>query len=49
MIRKAYIEDIKKIHSLINRSSSSGEMLPRPLGELYDNLRDYFVYVRMGR
>ncbi len=43
MIRKACIEDVKKIHSLINLSSSNGEMLARPLGELYDNLRDYFV------
>ena len=43
MIRKARIEDVKKIHGLINLSSSNGEMLPRPLGELYDNLRDYFV------
>ncbi len=44
MIRKACVEDVKKIHSLINFSASSGEMLPRPLGELYDNLRDYFVF-----
>ncbi|HVN96946.1 MAG TPA: N-acetyltransferase [Syntrophorhabdaceae bacterium] len=43
MIRKARVEDIKKIHTLVNLSASSGEMLPRPLGELYDNLRDYFV------
>lgn len=49
MIRKAYIEEVKKIHGLINLSSSNGEMLPRPLGELYDNLRDYFVYVENGK
>jgi len=45
MIRKARIEDVKKIHQLINQSASRGEMLPRSLGELYDNLRDYFVHV----
>ncbi len=45
MIRKARIEDIKKIHQLINQSASRGEMLPRSLGELYDNLRDYFVHI----
>lgn len=44
MIRKARIEDVKKIHSLVNQSSLNGEMLARPLGELYDNLRDYFIY-----
>src|SRR5512139_2800588 len=49
MIRKAGIEDVKKIHSLINISSSNGEMLARPLGELYDNLRDYFVYEEKGK
>lgn len=45
MIRKARIEDVKKIHQLINQSASRGEMLPRSLGELYDNLRDYFVHI----
>jgi amino-acid N-acetyltransferase len=49
MIRKARIEDIKKIHNLINLSSSNGEMLARPLGELYDNLRDYFICEEKGK
>jgi len=44
MIRKAGIKDIKQIHSIVNTSASKGEMLPRSLGELYDNMRDYFVY-----
>ena len=46
MIRKARVEDVKKIHQLINQSASRGEMLPRSLGELYDNLRDYFVHIQ---
>ena len=49
MLRKASIKDIKKIHSIINASASSGEMLPRSLGELYDNMRDYFVYEEHGK
>ena len=49
MIRKARVEDVKKIHQLINQSATRGEMLPRPLGELYDNLRDYFVYIEDGK
>jgi amino-acid N-acetyltransferase len=49
MLRKASIKDIKKIHSIINASASSGEMLPRSLGELYDNMRDYFVYEDHGK
>jgi len=48
MLKKASIEDVKKIHALVNQSASTGEMLPRSLGELYDNLRDYFVYVEDG-
>jgi amino-acid N-acetyltransferase len=44
MLRKASIDDIRKMHSIINQSASTGEMLPRSLGELYDNMRDYFVY-----
>jgi amino-acid N-acetyltransferase len=44
MLRKASIKDIKRIHAMINTSASKGEMLPRSLGELYDNMRDYFVY-----
>ena len=44
MIRKAGIRDIKQIHSIVNASAAKGEMLPRSLGELYDNMRDYFVY-----
>jgi amino-acid N-acetyltransferase len=43
MIRKAGIKDVKKIHTIVNLSASRGEMLARPLGDLYDNLRDYFV------
>jgi len=48
MIRKAKVEAVRKIHQLVNQSASRGEMLPRSLGELYDNLRDYFVYMDDG-
>jgi amino-acid N-acetyltransferase len=49
MLKKASIKDIKHIHSIVNAAASNGEMLPRSLGELYDNLRDYFVYVEDGK
>jgi len=48
MLRKAGIKDIKKIHGIINLSAGKGEMLPRSLGELYDNMRDCFVYEEDG-
>lgn len=49
MLRKATIKEIKRIHSIINAAASKGEMLPRSLGELYDNMRDYFVYIDNGK
>ncbi len=49
MLRKARIEDVKQIHSIINVSAAKGEMLARSLGELYDNVRDYFVHEESGR
>ena len=49
MLRKASIKDIKRIHSIVNTAASKGEMLPRSLGELYDNMRDYFVYIENGK
>jgi len=31
------------MHKLINDYANKGEMLPRPLSELYEDIRDYFV------
>lgn len=44
MIRKANINDIKRIQNLINGYAEEGLMLPRSLGELCENVRDFFVY-----
>ncbi len=44
MIRKAHIDDVKAIQHLINRYAEQGQMLPRSLNELYENLRDFAVY-----
>lgn len=43
MIRKARIEDIKKMQGLINAFAAMDLMLPRSLNELYENLRDFWV------
>ena len=43
MIRKAKIKDIKQIQELINYYAKQELMLPRSLGELYENLRDFWV------
>lgn len=44
MLRKANIEDIEKIYKLINAFAAKNEMLPRSLSELYENIRDFFVF-----
>ena len=41
--RKATVSDIKNIHKLIASYSEKGIMLPRPLNELYENMRDFFI------
>jgi len=48
MIRKAKIDEVKEIQKLINFYAEQGLMLPRSLNELYDNLRDFFVYEKKG-
>jgi amino-acid N-acetyltransferase len=42
-IRKAVIEDVRTIHRILTHYAEQGLLLPRPLSELYDHLRDYFV------
>ncbi len=44
MVRKAKINEIVQIQKLINRYAKKDLMLPRSLSELYENLRDIFVY-----
>lgn len=46
MIRKAKLNDIKEIQRLIKLHAPKGGILPRSLSELYDHLRDFFVFVR---
>ena len=45
MIRKATIQDVKAIHKLLQLYGKRGVLLARPLSELYDHVRDFFVYV----
>jgi amino-acid N-acetyltransferase len=46
-IEQARISDVTQMHELINYFADGGEMLARPLSEIYENIRDYFV-VRQG-
>ncbi len=46
-VEKGKIQDVPQIHQLINYFADKDEMLPRPLSEIYENIRDYFV-IRKG-
>jgi len=42
-VEKARIGDIPQIHRLVNHFADKGDMLPRAMSELYENIRDLFV------
>ena len=42
-IEKAKISDVSQMHKLINSFAGRDLMLARPLSEIYESLRDYFV------
>ena len=48
MIRKAVVGDVLAIHKMLGHYGSQGLLLPRPLSELYDHLRDFHVLVKRG-
>lgn len=43
VIRKAKLSDVKYIYKLIIHFSKKGDVIPRPLSELYEKVRDFFV------
>jgi amino-acid N-acetyltransferase len=44
VIRQAKIADVEQIQRLINQFADEGRLLARSLSEIYDNLRDFYVY-----
>jgi amino-acid N-acetyltransferase len=47
--QKARISDATQMHRIINIFADRGEMLPRSLSEIYENIRDFFVYRDEGK
>ncbi len=47
--RKARVSDAAGIKALIDSWSEKGLMLPKSLSEIYDNLRDFWVFEKDGR
>ncbi len=48
MIRKARVQDALQIKRLVNHYAERGEMLPRSLTEIYENIRDFYVFEKNG-
>jgi amino-acid N-acetyltransferase len=48
-IEKATMADAPQIQGLVSSFAAIGEMLPRPLAEIYERLRDFFVVREDGR
>jgi amino-acid N-acetyltransferase len=46
-VDKAKVSDATAMHQMISHFADKGEMLPRALSEIYEDIRDYFV-VRKG-
>ena len=45
MLRNAHVDDVEEMNRLINQFAKKDLMLPRPLSELYEKIRDYYVYI----
>jgi len=45
MIRKATVNDVKQIFKLVNYYAKKNRMLPRSFNELYENVRDFVIYL----
>lgn len=48
MLRKAIVADVKPIHALLLSQAKDGLLLPRPLGDLYRHVREFYVIDRGG-
>jgi amino-acid N-acetyltransferase len=48
VIDKATMADVEHIHAVVTHFADRDEMLHRPLNEIYENLRDFWVARREG-
>ncbi|MBN1918583.1 MAG: N-acetyltransferase [Verrucomicrobia bacterium] len=47
-VRKAHVKDAERIQALVNYWAKQDEMLFRPLSEIYESLRDFWVWEQDG-
>ena len=48
-VDRARVGDANSMHQLISHFADKGEVLPRALSEIYEDIRDYFVVRKRGR
>jgi amino-acid N-acetyltransferase len=48
-VDRARVSDANSVHRIISYFADKGEMLPRALSEIYEDIRDYFVVRKRGR
>lgn len=46
MIRKIKVNEAKVVQQMINQAANENQLLERSLNHIYDNLRDYWVYIQ---
>jgi len=46
---RAKISDVPDMHKMINKFADEEQMLPRPLSEIYENIRDFYIVRRKGK
>lgn len=49
MIRRARIPDARAIHQLLLDYAKDGQLLGRSLADIYENIRDFYVYDEAGK
>lgn len=49
VIRKATIHDVPEMQKIINSFADRGELLPRSLNQLYEDIRDFFILEEGGK
>jgi amino-acid N-acetyltransferase len=48
-VDRARVSDAASMHQMISHFADKGEILPRALSEIYEDIRDYFVVREGGR
>ena len=48
-VDKAKVSDADTMHRLINHFADKGDVLPRALSEIYEDIKDFFVVRNEGK